>query len=179
MSTSGRAAPPGRAAPRRCGWLRARPVSSRRSRCAPPCRPSRPHCQPRYRPAPPSGQRLKQVRVQVETPAEAQSGLPTFTQSTKDGVFTVRNLIPGAYAVNFGCVFGRDTYASQWFKGQPGQGTSDYVSAPAGAVTSGIDAVMRPGGFITGVVTSSAHKGLGGICVQAISHGGSFPTLDK
>ncbi|HUD37345.1 MAG TPA: carboxypeptidase-like regulatory domain-containing protein [Streptosporangiaceae bacterium] len=115
----------------------------------------------------------------METPAEAQSGLPTFTQSTKDGVFTVRNLIPGAYAVNFGCVFGRDTYASQWFKGQPGQGTSDYVSAPAGAVTSGIDAVMRPGGFITGVVTSSAHKGLGGICVQAISHGGSFPTLDK
>jgi hypothetical protein len=123
-----------------------------------------------------SGQHVSQLCVQVEPPAQAQTGFPFFTTSFKDGVFTARNLIPGAYAVNFGCIFGPGTYASQWFKGQQGQGTSDYVSAPPGVVTSGVDAVMRSGGFITGVVTSTAHAGQSGICVQAIPHGSAFPS---
>ncbi len=103
-----------------------------------------------------SGTRLNRVCVEVQSPSEAQSGYPFGNiLTTKDGVYTARNLVPGNYAVNFGCVFGSRDFASQWFRGQPGQGTADNVSAPAGQITSGVSAVMRSGGSIAGVVTSA------------------------
>ncbi len=123
-----------------------------------------------------SGNRLNRLCVVVQIPSEAQSGYPFGNiQFTKNGVYTVRNLVPGDYAVNFGCLFGSRDFASQWFRGQPGQGSADLVSAPAGRITSGVSAVMRPGGSIAGVVTSGAGRALSGICVEAIPHGGPPP----
>ena len=118
-----------------------------------------------------SGTRLSRVCVDVETRSVAQSGFPFgMILQTKDGVYTAANLVPGDYAVNFGCVFGAQTFASQWFRGQAAQGSSDFVSAPAGRVTSGVSAVMRSGGSISGTVTSSAGP-LGGMCVEVFAHG--------
>jgi hypothetical protein len=123
-----------------------------------------------------SGNRLSKLCVEVQTPSEALTGYPYGNiQFTKDGVYTVQNLVPGDYAVNFGCEFGKQVFASQWFRGQPGQGSSDFVSAPAGRITSGVSAVMRSGGSIAGVVTSSAGGAASGICVEAFTHGGPPP----
>jgi phage gp45-like len=117
-----------------------------------------------------SGNRLNRICVQVENPSEAAFGFPLYLQDTKNGVFTATNLVPGVYVVNFGCFFFGSPFASQWFRGQPGQGTADWVSAPAGVVTSGISAVMRRGGFISGVVKNSAGIGVSGVCVQVVPH---------
>ena len=78
-----------------------------------------------------SGNRLNRFCVDVESSSQAQSGYPfgEFIE-TKDGVYTAQNLVPGEYAVDFGCFFGSQHFASQWFKGQPGQETSDFVSVP-------------------------------------------------
>jgi protocatechuate 3,4-dioxygenase beta subunit len=125
------------------------------------------------------GHPLNQVCVLIESPSVAQYGFPFNIQITrKNGVFTARNLIPGIYAVNFNCFFGRENLASQWFKGQPGQTTADFVSAPAGVVATGVNAVLRPGGFLTGKVTNSAGKPLPGICVRATLHGQPIPLLN-
>jgi hypothetical protein len=120
-----------------------------------------------------SGNRLDRTCVQVQTPSEAQSDFPFGnSQLTKNGVYTARNLAPGDYAVNFGCFFGKQVFASQWFKGQPVPGSSDFVSAPAGRVTSGVSAVLRSGGSIAGMATTSAGHGQPGVCVEAFPHGG-------
>ena len=126
-----------------------------------------------------SGNRLSKLCVEVQSPSEAQEGFPFGNiQITKNGVYTVQNLVPGDYAVNFGCIFGSRDFASQWFRGQPGQGSADFVSAPAGRITSGVSAVMRSGGSIAGVVTSSAGRPLAGVCVQVFPHGGPPPSSE-
>lgn len=125
-----------------------------------------------------SGHRLNRVCVLVETPSGERFGFPFNIKFTRKGVFTVRNLTPGVYAVNFNCIFGpNNSFASQWFMGRPDQGSSNYVSAPAGVVTSGINAVLQRGGFVTGVVTNSAGKPIGGMCVQVTPHGGPIDAL--
>lgn len=95
----------------------------------------------------------------------------TFTKA--GGTYTAVNLAPGLYAVDFGCFFGTAKFASQWFKSKPDAGSANLVSAPAGTVTSGISAALRPGGTITGVVTNRAGQPLRGICVEA-GRQGSF-----
>src|SRR6185437_14111831 len=117
------------------------------------------------------GNRLNKLCIAVQSPSEVQTGYPFGAiLLTKDGVYTAQNLVPGQYAVNFGCVFGPETFASQWFRGQSSQGSSDFVSAPAGRVTSGVSAVMQPGGSIAGTVTSAGHP-VGGACVEVFTHG--------
>jgi len=125
-----------------------------------------------------SGHRLDRICVLAESPSMLQYGFPFILRQTRHGRFTIRNLIPGLYAVNFNCFLEASAFAPQWFMGQPGQGPADLVSAPAGVVTSGINAVLRRGGFITGVVTNSAGKPLSGICVQAALHGSQVSTLN-
>jgi len=125
-----------------------------------------------------SGNRLNDICVVVANRSEAQLGFAFNFEFTKNGTYMAANLVPGAYAVSFGC-FGREKLARQWFMGQPSQATASYVSAPAGVVTSGVSAVMRPGGLITGVVTNSAGKPLSGICVQAVPHGSQVPAFSK
>ncbi|HWF81790.1 MAG TPA: carboxypeptidase-like regulatory domain-containing protein [Streptosporangiaceae bacterium] len=119
-----------------------------------------------------SGRRLNRVCVLVENPSLARYGFPFNVTFTKHGAYTVRNLIPGPYSVNFDCFLSSNRFASQWFMNQPGEGSADLVSAPAGVVTSGISAALRHGGFITGVVTKSGGKRFSNICVEATPHGG-------
>jgi len=93
---------------------------------------------------------------------------------TKNGSYTVQNLTPGLYAVSFEC-FGSATYAQQWFLSQSAAGNANLVSAPAGAITSGISAALQPAGSIAGVVTNRRGQPLRGICVEATQPGTSGP----
>ena len=129
-----------------------------------------------------AGSKLSNVCISLASQAEAQASGFFFGGSitfTKNGVFTARNLVPGLYAVNFGCGSGYRKLAGQWFKAQPGADSADLVSAAPGAITSGIDANLQPAGTVTGAVTNHAGKPLSHICVLAIPAGSPYPALSS
>ena len=123
------------------------------------------------------GTKLNDICVGIE-PVSGQLYGFFFTRIafTKDGAYTVQNLTPGLYAVSFEC-FGSAKLAQQWFMSQPSAGNSNLVSAPAGAITSGIGAVLQPAGDIAGVVTNRRGQPLRRICVRAALPGPSGPVL--
>ena len=84
-----------------------------------------------------------------------------------NGAYQATNLTPGLYAVNFGCFYGIGTLARQWFMDKPDAGSANFVSATAGSVTSGINAVLQPSGSIAGTVTNRNGQPLARICVTA------------
>jgi hypothetical protein len=88
------------------------------------------------------------------------------------GAYAAANLTPGMYAVNFGCFFGRQ-FGIQWFRSKPDAGSANMVSAPAGVVTSGIDATLQQVGSVAGTVTNRDGAPLTGICVVARASGSS------
>src|SRR5262249_19189293 len=91
------------------------------------------------------------------------------------GTYTLSNLAPGQYLIDFGCGLG-GRYADQWFPGAPDAGAAELVSALAGR-TSGINAVLRPAGSIRGGVTGQAGRPLAGFCVLAVNTKGALPAL--
>lgn len=95
----------------------------------------------------------------------------------RDGAYVAANLTPGQYAVSFGCFFGTGTLARQWFMAQSDQSAANLVSAPAGVVTSGVNAHLQLSGSISGMVTNRAGKPLARVCVQASTPGASTPTF--
>lgn len=118
-----------------------------------------------------AGRKLSNVCVGLTAVSQQQFFFFRNIEFTSDGVFTAQNLTPGAYVVNFGCIFGGGRYGSQWFMSQPSASAADLVSATAGVITTGISAVLRRSGAISGVVTNALGKPLSGICVQAIPTG--------
>jgi hypothetical protein len=88
--------------------------------------------------------------------------------SGKNGTYRIPNLPPGQYQTAFfgGCGNGTASYAAQTFAPQGGTG---WVSVGAGTTTSGVSAALRAGGSISGTVTGTAGRKLGGICVTAVS----------
>jgi hypothetical protein len=118
-----------------------------------------------------AGNALSRVCVDVTSPAEAGLGPESNASTNSHGIYTISGLTPGQYLVNFGC--GSDQrYADQWFPGAGDAATAEPVSAPAGR-TSGINAVLRPAGTITGVVTGQGGHPLAGVCVQAVDTAGA------
>ncbi len=98
------------------------------------------------------------------------------TQSLSDGTYSLSGLTPGAYTVGFaecGNVASGPGYVAQYYDGVSGgtAGQADAVAAvvQAGATTSSIDAVMAPGGAITGTVTAPGGQGIEWICVSAVA----------
>ncbi len=123
-----------------------------------------------------AGHPLSGICVSVIGLSDLAFELPINFHMTKDGTYLAANLDPGLYAVDFGCVLGERDFAPQWFRSRPGTSTADLVSAPAGVVTSGISAVLARGGFISGMVTNSAHVKLSGVCVTAVPPGSPIPS---
>ena len=113
-----------------------------------------------------SGHRLSGICVYAATTDQAELGA-VFTQDavTQNGSYTIAGLAPGQYLVDFSCGLS-SKYADQWFPGAPDAGSADLISASAGR-TSGINAVLRPGGSIRGVVTNQAGHPLADVCVTA------------
>jgi hypothetical protein len=123
------------------------------------------------------GNALSGVCVEAATLFDAELGLPIAAAqtTTRHGTYTLSNLAPGQYLISFGCGNG-NRYAAQWFPSAPTAGAAHQVSAPAGR-TSGINAVLQPGGSISGVVTGQAGHPLAGICPSAVNVKGALPPL--
>src|SRR5262249_10401207 len=84
---------------------------------------------------------------------------------------------PGLSCVGCACGVGHPTPAIRWSMARPPPGTADLVSAAPGALTSGINATLRPGGAVTGVVSNHAGKPLSAICVLAIPARSQYPAF--
>ncbi|HET7013818.1 MAG TPA: hypothetical protein VFI65_07905 [Streptosporangiaceae bacterium] len=93
-------------------------------------------------------------------------GLDTDTRTGPDGRYTFTDLPAGHYKVGFfaGCG-NKGSFGPQFYKGQESVAAADSILLRAGAHVSGIDAVMAPGGIVTGTATDSAGKKLTGVCV--------------
>jgi hypothetical protein len=118
-----------------------------------------------------TGNPLNRICVSVVNVSAVSFGYPFDIQFTKNGTYVAKNLTPGLYGVNYGCFFGSRSYAPQWFMSQPGSGSANLVSAPGGAITSGVSAALTSGGFIKGMVTNSANAKLSGICFTSTPAG--------
>jgi protocatechuate 3,4-dioxygenase beta subunit len=94
---------------------------------------------------------------------------------TRHGSYTMSNLSPGQYLINFGCEFGPAKYADQWFRGAPDAGAADLLSVPAGQTS--VNAVLQPAGSIAGVVTGKGGHPLENVCVAAVNTKGTPPAL--
>jgi hypothetical protein len=82
------------------------------------------------------------------------------------GQYAFAGLEPGQYEISFSAGCGsKGSFAPQFYKNQVSEPASNPVLIKAGATASGIDAVMQPGGIVTGTVTNVAGKKLTGICV--------------
>jgi len=92
------------------------------------------------------------------------------TVTTADGSFYLDQIQSGRYSVGFfgGCG-NKGSYAPQWFPGRSEQFNAALLTFQAGKVASGINAAMRPGSGVSGVVTSTAGVPLRGICVGTLA----------
>jgi hypothetical protein len=71
--------------------------------------------------------------------------------TTNAGTYRLKNLAPGPYYLLFtGC--GTTNFGPVWYPAAPHLTGASLVYANAGAITSGIDAVIRKGGTITGTI---------------------------
>lgn len=83
------------------------------------------------------------------------------------GRYAFTGLPAGHYQVAFSAGCGsKGSFAPQFYKGQVSEGEADPVLVRPGARVGGINAVMRPGGIVTGTVTDSAGQKLTGVCVE-------------
>jgi hypothetical protein len=96
-----------------------------------------------------------------------------FETITRNGSYELKNEPPGQYQVSFfDC--GRGNLADQSFPGRPGSGVGELIFVGPAIPTRGINAVMRQGGRISGLVTSRSGRALANICVfvTGLSNGG-------
>jgi hypothetical protein len=115
----------------------------------------------------------------VNASSTSQDGFGTNTSTSSDGTYTIVGLPSGEYLVSFdGSSYCPDgvprNYQTQWWDNQPSPDTAQAVSVTVGEDTGSIDAVMQPGGSISGTVTAAGGGALGGICVNAVAANGEF-----
>ena len=101
-------------------------------------------------------------------PARGGSTLNTTTSAS--GRYVMSRVPAGRYQVEFACAVGchnPGNWLSQWYRGvtSPFPNRGVVVRVASGKVTRGIDASLRRGAQISGLVTSRAGKPLRGICV--------------
>jgi hypothetical protein len=84
------------------------------------------------------------------------------------GAYTVKGLPLGIYKVYFAPPEG-SSYLPQWYNNKPDDTAADAVTVTEGATTSGINALLKEGGKITGKVTSEKEpEGVEGVLVYAL-----------
>jgi hypothetical protein len=87
-------------------------------------------------------------------------------RSGGDGSYSINAMPTGAYTVRFtgGCR-NAGSYAPQFYSGQTNRAAAAQIHLTAGHKTAGINAAMRPGATISGVVTDATGKKLSDVCV--------------
>jgi Carboxypeptidase regulatory-like domain len=97
-----------------------------------------------------------------------------------NGRYSFGKFLPtGKYKVSFSAACGGPfnaasaNWAPEWYRGHLNESAANPVVVKAGVITRGIDAVMRPGGVITGTVTGPTGRGLAGMCVVLVSANGA------
>src|SRR6185437_6635547 len=89
--------------------------------------------------------------------------------TSKTGAFSIPQLPPGRYAVEFFNACGATgNWAPQYYPGKVNPATAVPVRVRLSQHVTGIDATMRPGSTITGTVTSQAGRPLRRICVALL-----------
>ena len=71
------------------------------------------------------------------------------TMSGSNGAYTVSSLAAGNYKV---CFNGPSGYRTEWYDNRATQDLADWVTVTVPNITSGIDAVLEPGGSISGTI---------------------------
>ena len=102
------------------------------------------------------------------------------TAGNSGGEYTISGLPSGSYKVEASVFEGN--YLSQWYNGKSLEGEATPVSVTAPGTTSGINAVLSPGGQITGRVTA-----VGGgvalanidVCAEDVKVGGGCATTNS
>jgi hypothetical protein len=93
-------------------------------------------------------------------------GFGTTGRSSRGG-YAIKNLAAGQYQVAFeNCGF-QPNVADQWFRQRPGHATGDRIDLPEAGLVTGIDAVLRRGGTITGRIRGPAGHPRTFVCVTA------------
>src|SRR5712692_5194190 len=98
--------------------------------------------------------------------------------TSRTGRYRITGIQPGRYQVQFTTGCGSSgNWLSQWYPGITTPFPSPkatVIRVRAGKTRTGIDARMKPGGAISGVVRSRSGKRLRGICIEILgrAHGG-------
>jgi hypothetical protein len=87
------------------------------------------------------------------------------TSTLPDGSYLLAGLLPGTYAVDFGCGGGR--WTREWYDDQPTAALSDRINLTAGATIGGVNASLAPGSFISGKILADGGAIAAGTCVAA------------
>jgi hypothetical protein len=110
------------------------------------------------------------------------NGIIGVAQTSPSGRYELTDLTPGAYKVLFaactpGPVPGAPGQAPQWYPARDQRRNAALVRIRAGRRTAGIGARLAADGRLSGTVTTTGRKPLGGICVTAVpaSPGPAFP----
>jgi len=94
-----------------------------------------------------------------------------FTISGKNGGYVLHALFPGKWVIAFLPTFcgSRGNYVPQWWRDSQSQKHATTIVITSGLVLRHVDAALRPGGIISGVVRAGGPHGppLRGICVSA------------
>ncbi len=95
------------------------------------------------------------------------------TTTAADGSYSLTNLAPGNYDVEFSAGCGiSENVGQQWYNAKASQSSANAVAVTAGGSTSGINATLSLGGTITGTVTAAAGGAdVSGVCVVAFAPG--------
>ncbi|HEX7993544.1 MAG TPA: carboxypeptidase-like regulatory domain-containing protein [Streptosporangiaceae bacterium] len=89
----------------------------------------------------------------------------TFTNTRKNGTYSLSRMAPGTYVIQYvDCRHG--TYGSRWYKQKASPQSGTPVTVASGETTSGIDETLAPGGSIAGVVKTSSGMPIRA-CVEA------------
>ncbi len=112
---------------------------------------------------------------------ESVEGDSGYTTSAANGKYTVPNLNPGSYTVEFYPIY--NTHANvlaQYYNNKTLQQTPDPVAVSSGFTAAGVNAKMQPGATISGTVTSAGagHEPISGITVIAEKTSGGTPAQE-
>jgi len=75
--------------------------------------------------------------------AAVQPGAATVIAVTRGGSYSIIDLTPGRYRVEFTSGCGASGYANQWWKDAGSAAKATVITVPASTVTTGIDAVLK------------------------------------